>query len=110
MCIASPDSFPNAPTSTPLPMAVTSRSPRAPAGWLAAAEARRLRTAGERVLARDPLPSEAPVIAAGVGRFLLPPLAHALGRELLEFGELLSVASEQVERVSDCAPAVAVGW
>jgi probable H4MPT-linked C1 transfer pathway protein len=80
------------------------------AQWLAAAQAGRLRTAAERVLAREPLPIEAPVVAAGVGRFLLPPLARALGRELLEFGELLSVAPEEKERVSDCAPAVAVGW
>jgi (4-(4-[2-(gamma-L-glutamylamino)ethyl]phenoxymethyl)furan-2-yl)methanamine synthase len=80
------------------------------AEWLAAAEARRLRTAVERVLAREPLPPDAPLVVAGVGRFLLPPLARTLGRKLLEFGALLSVASEQVDRVSDCAPAVAVGW
>jgi (4-(4-[2-(gamma-L-glutamylamino)ethyl]phenoxymethyl)furan-2-yl)methanamine synthase len=80
------------------------------AEWLAAAEARRLRIAAERVLAREPLPPEAPLVVAGVGRFLLPALARALGRGVLGFGELLPVAQEEVERASDCAPAVAVAW
>jgi uncharacterized hydantoinase/oxoprolinase family protein len=80
------------------------------AEWLAAEQARRLRAAAERVLAREPLPPEAPVVAAGVGRFLLPGLARALGRGVLDFGALLSAGREEMERASDCAPAVAVGW
>jgi probable H4MPT-linked C1 transfer pathway protein len=80
------------------------------AEWLAAAQAQRLRSAAQRVLAREPLPPEAPVVAAGVGRFLLPALARALGRSVVEFGALLPVASDQADHVSDCAPAVAVGW
>jgi probable H4MPT-linked C1 transfer pathway protein len=80
------------------------------AEWLAAEQAQRLRSAAERVLAREPLPPEAPVVAAGVGRVLLPALAQALGRGLVQFGALLPVASDQADHASDCAPAVAVGW
>ena len=80
------------------------------AGWLAAEQARRLRSAARRVLAREPLAPDAPVVAAGVGRFLLPALARSLGREVVEFGALLPVAPGEADRASDCAPAVAVGW
>jgi probable H4MPT-linked C1 transfer pathway protein len=80
------------------------------AAWLAGEQARRLRSAAERVLACEPLPPGAPVVAAGVGRFLLPALARSLGREVVEFGELLPAAPGLADRVSDCAPAVAVGW
>jgi (4-(4-[2-(gamma-L-glutamylamino)ethyl]phenoxymethyl)furan-2-yl)methanamine synthase len=80
------------------------------AAWLAAQQARRLRSAAESVLAREPLPPTAPVVAAGVGRFLLPLLARSLGREIVDFGALLPVAPGEAARASDCAPAVAVGW
>ena len=80
------------------------------AEWLAARQAQRLRSAAERVLAREPLPPEAPLVAAGVGRFLLPGLARALGREVVEFGALLPAPSDQADHASDFAPAVAVGW
>jgi probable H4MPT-linked C1 transfer pathway protein len=80
------------------------------ARWLAAEQGRLLQLAAERVLAREPLPANAPIVAAGVGRFLLPALARSLGREVVEFGALLPVAPGQLGRVSDCAPAVAVGW
>jgi len=85
------------------------------AAWLGAEQSRLIRSAAEAVLAREPLPPEAPVVAAGVGRFLAPVLARGLGRRLLEFGALLPVIAGAAGRASDCAPAVAVallgaGW
>jgi probable H4MPT-linked C1 transfer pathway protein len=78
--------------------------------WLAAEQSRRIRSAAERVLAREPVAAGAPVVAAGVGRFLVPAIAGALGREVLEFGALPAVAAGLADRASDCAPAVAVAW
>ena len=70
-------------------------------GWNAAAE---------RLLWEEPLPPGAPVVAAGVGRFLACDLARALGRGVIEFGAMLPARPDQRDRVTDCAPAVAVAW
>jgi probable H4MPT-linked C1 transfer pathway protein len=80
------------------------------AEWLAHAQARRLHAAAERLLADEPLPPDAPVVAAGVGRFMAVELARDLGRRVIEFGALLPVAPDQRNRVTDCAPAAAVAW
>ncbi len=80
------------------------------AGWLARAQARRIEDACDRILSRAVLPEEAPLIGAGVGRFLLPPLAERLGRPYREFAELVPATRGLGARVSDCAPAVAVAW
>ncbi|HET7424353.1 MAG TPA: hydantoinase/oxoprolinase family protein [Gemmatimonadales bacterium] len=80
------------------------------AEWLAHAQARRLHAAAERLLADEPLPPDAPVVAAGVGRFMVVELARDLGRRVIEFGVLLPVAPDQRNRVTDCAPAAAVAW
>jgi probable H4MPT-linked C1 transfer pathway protein len=80
------------------------------ARWLADEQARRLRSAAERVLAAEPLAPGAPVVAAGVGRFLALGLARALGRPVIEFGALFPAGADAADRASDCAPAVAVAW
>ena len=80
------------------------------AQWLANAQARRLRASAERLLSVEPLPPGAPVVAAGVGRFVAAELAGALGRRVVDFGALLPSAPDQRDRASDCAPAVAVAW
>jgi (4-(4-[2-(gamma-L-glutamylamino)ethyl]phenoxymethyl)furan-2-yl)methanamine synthase len=80
------------------------------ARWLAGAQTLRLRIAVERVLSDEPLPPDAPLVAAGVGRFLAVELARALGRRLVEFGALLPAKPDQRNRVTDCAPAAAVAW
>jgi probable H4MPT-linked C1 transfer pathway protein len=83
---------------------------RSLARWLAAAQARRIEDACDIVLARDPLPASAPLVAAGVGRFLVTDLAARLRRPCLDFASLLPQAGPEPELVSDCAPAVAVAW
>lgn len=80
------------------------------ARWLAEAQARRIEEACDVVLARDPLPADAPLVAAGVGRFLVSDLAARLHRRCLDFASLLPDPGPEPELVSDCAPAVAVAW
>ena len=80
------------------------------ARWLAGAQAHRLHAAAERLLSDRPMPPDAPVVAAGVGRFLATELARALGRRVIEFGALLPASPDQRGRVTDCAPAAAVAW
>jgi (4-(4-[2-(gamma-L-glutamylamino)ethyl]phenoxymethyl)furan-2-yl)methanamine synthase len=77
---------------------------------LAAAQSHRIQEAGDQVIARESLPPEAPVVAAGVGRFLAADLAARLGRHCLDFARLLADPGPEPDRVSDCAPAVAVAW
>jgi probable H4MPT-linked C1 transfer pathway protein len=80
------------------------------AAWLARAQSRQLEDACERLLSRVPLPDDAPLIGAGVGRFLTAELATRLQRPYLEFAQLLPGGRAGPDRVSDCAPAVAVAW
>ncbi|HKU62616.1 MAG TPA: hydantoinase/oxoprolinase family protein [Gemmatimonadales bacterium] len=83
---------------------------RALAHWLAGVQGQRLRAAAERLLLDEPMPSHAPVVAAGVGRFMAVELARTLGRAVVEFGALLRTREDQRGRVTDCAPAAAVAW
>jgi (4-(4-[2-(gamma-L-glutamylamino)ethyl]phenoxymethyl)furan-2-yl)methanamine synthase len=78
------------------------------AAWLAEAQLRRIEAAATIVLAREPLPSAAPLVAAGVGRFLVDRLAMRLDRTSLDFAELIPLSAETAAEAADCAPAVAV--
>ena len=80
------------------------------AAWLAEAQLRRIEDACRRVLSRAGLPEDAPLVAAGVGRFLTSELGRRLGRPVVEFARLLPAGGADAARVSDCAPAVAVAW
>lgn len=80
------------------------------ARWLAEAQLRRIEDACNRLWSRELLPDDAPIVAAGVGRFLVRDLAARHGRRCLEFGALVPCAPGVEGRVSDCAPAVAVAW
>ncbi|HVH67363.1 MAG TPA: hydantoinase/oxoprolinase family protein [Gemmatimonadales bacterium] len=80
------------------------------AAWLARAQARRLEDAWDRALSREPLADDAPVVVAGVGRFVVAALARVRGRPIIEFGCLLPVHELERDRATDSAPAVAVAW
>jgi len=80
------------------------------ATWIVRAQVGRIEDACDRILSRGDLPDDAPLIGAGVGRFLLPALAARLGRPYREFAELVPTSREIRGLVSDCAPAVAVAW
>ena len=64
--------------------------------------------AARAVAERDVLPSDAPVIGAGCGRFAARSLAERLGRSYLDFGDLVDVTPEAREMAARCAPAVSV--
>ena len=70
----------------------------------------RIQNACERQMNRSPLPKNAPVIGAGVGRFLVKQLAQNLDRPYLDYSELFSVGASRncVLTTADCAAAVAV--
>jgi probable H4MPT-linked C1 transfer pathway protein len=80
------------------------------AQWLAATQVRRIEDACHILLVRNPLPADAPVVTAGVGRFLAVDLAARLKRPCLEFARLVPDSAADADSVSDCAPAVAVAW
>ena len=83
---------------------------RSLAGWLAEVQLRRIGEACTLLLAREGFAADAPLVVAGVGRFLAAQVAERLGRRALEFAALLSDPGPEPELVSDCAPAVAVAW
>lgn len=80
------------------------------AAWIARAQARRIEDACDRMLSRDELADDAPVVLAGAGRFLAARVASLRDRPTIEFGRLLDVADPERGRATDCAPAVAVAW
>ncbi|HKW42455.1 MAG TPA: hydantoinase/oxoprolinase family protein, partial [Gemmatimonadales bacterium] len=78
--------------------------------WLARAQARAIEDAWDRLLSREPLPDDAPVVIAGVGRFVAADLATTRGRPIIEFGRLMPVVERERDRATDSAPAVSVAW
>jgi probable H4MPT-linked C1 transfer pathway protein len=83
---------------------------RALAEWLVRAQVRAIGDACDRVLSRGLLPADAPIVGAGVGRFLAARIAEERGRPYLDFGLLLEAGEAERGRAADCAPAVAVAW
>ena len=80
------------------------------ARWLVAAQRRRINEGCGAVIARSGLSPEAPLVAAGIGRFLVPGLAAAAGRRVVDFGSLIPAEPEVRSLIADCAPAAAVAW
>jgi (4-(4-[2-(gamma-L-glutamylamino)ethyl]phenoxymethyl)furan-2-yl)methanamine synthase len=76
----------------------------------AEAQQRRIAEACSLVASRANLEDGAPLVAAGVGRFLAGELAGRMGRPCLDFATLLPCEPSVSSRASDCAPAVAVAW
>jgi probable H4MPT-linked C1 transfer pathway protein len=86
------------------------------AAHLAEQQLQTLRDAVDRVLSRGGLGDEAPIVGAGVGRFLLRPLAERLRRPYVDFASLVEGDPATREWAARCAPAAAVailaadGW
>jgi probable H4MPT-linked C1 transfer pathway protein len=69
----------------------------------------KLRSALDRQLSRGLIGDDAPLIGAGVGRFLVRELAARSGFPYKDFSELFSMLTSQNDfHASDCAPAAAV--
>ena len=75
---------------------------------LAARLLRELAAAARRVVAGAAVPAAAPVIGAGVGRFLAVALAERLGRPYRSYASVIPAAGEVAAIAADCAPAAAV--
>ncbi len=80
------------------------------AQWLGLAQLRRVEDACDRLLSLGVLPEDAPIVGAGVGRFLAAKVAQRRGRAFVPFASLLQVPVELADQVSACAPAVSVAW
>ncbi|MFZ0787994.1 MAG: S-layer protein, partial [Chromatiaceae bacterium] len=78
------------------------------AGFFAEMQLRSLADACERILSRGQLPDEAPLVGAGVGRFIVERLANRLGRPYVPFDSLFETVPESGAGIGDCAPAAAV--
>jgi probable H4MPT-linked C1 transfer pathway protein len=85
-----------------------------PAEWIALAryfadcQLAEIEHAARGLAERDVLPSSAPAIGAGCGRFVAKAIAERLGRPYLDFAEIIGAAPEARDMAGRCAPAVAV--
>jgi probable H4MPT-linked C1 transfer pathway protein len=75
---------------------------------LADRQLRLIQDAVERVSSRGVVAEDAPIIGAGVGRFLVEILAARLGRRYIDFATLVSGKAEIREWAARCAPAAAI--
>jgi (4-(4-[2-(gamma-L-glutamylamino)ethyl]phenoxymethyl)furan-2-yl)methanamine synthase len=80
------------------------------AQWLARAQLQRLQDGCDQLLSLGVLPADAPIVGAGVGRFVAAKVAAHRGVGFVPFASLLEAPATLADRVSDCAPAVAVAW
>ena len=78
------------------------------AGYAAELQLRRIADACARSLARGILDDDAPLVGAGVGRFLVEQLAGRLQRRYLDFATLVGGTPAATAWLASCPPAVAV--
>ena len=86
----------------------TMEEAKALAAAAAEVQMHRLHLALAQVLSAGGVASDAPLIGAGVGRFLVGRLAQRAGRPYLHAGLLLAGDTRLAGLAADCAPAVAV--
>ena len=77
-------------------------------GFVAEQQLRSLADSGARLLSRGELSAAAPIVGAGVGRFLVRRLADRLGRPYVGFDDFITCTQQMEASVAECAPAVAV--
>lgn len=78
------------------------------ARWFADRQVDRIVAALTGLLDALPAGARGPIVAAGVGRFLVPQVAARLGLATIPFASLVPGVLPDPERLSDCAPAVSV--
>lgn len=76
--------------------------------YFAEAQLRTITDGAHLVLSRANLSADAPIVGAGVGRFVLKRLAQRLDRAYVDFSDLVEVAPEIRDKAGNCAPAVAM--
>jgi probable H4MPT-linked C1 transfer pathway protein len=82
---------------------------RALAAVFAEAQMRSIEDAARLALSRGLVTDTAPIVGAGVGRFVTRRLAQRLERPWRDFAELVQAVPDVAARAADCAPAAAVG-
>ncbi len=78
------------------------------AEFVAERQLRRIADASARVLSRETLDEDAPLIGAGVGRFVVLKLAERLERPYVDFSQYIDFAPATEHWLASCAPAIAV--
>ncbi len=78
------------------------------AGFFAEAQLRTIIDGAHLVLSHGEFEGGAPMIGAGVGRFVVKRLAQRLGFPYVHFSDLVDAAPEVWQKAGDCAPACAV--
>jgi probable H4MPT-linked C1 transfer pathway protein len=78
------------------------------AQFFADAQARQIEESLHLVLSRGVLAEDAPMVGAGIGRFVLKKIAARFDRAFIPFESVFDAAPECAGAVSDCAPAAAV--
>jgi len=72
-------------------------------------QVQKIRLACEYLEWHQGLPTNRPIIGAGVGRFLAKQLAQEKSRRYIDFSQLCRNSATTLLNAADCAPAVAVG-
>jgi (4-(4-[2-(gamma-L-glutamylamino)ethyl]phenoxymethyl)furan-2-yl)methanamine synthase len=78
------------------------------ARFFAETQVREVADGAHLVLSQVDLPRQAPIVGAGVGRFVVKRLAHRLERPYVDFSDLVEVVPEVRVKAGDCAPASAL--
>jgi probable H4MPT-linked C1 transfer pathway protein len=78
------------------------------AQFFADAQARQIEEDLHLVLSRGVLGEDAPIVGAGIGRFVLEQTAARFGRTFTPFESCFDTAPKCASAISDCAPAAAV--
>lgn len=78
------------------------------AQYIARRQSAKIQDALERVLSNYSLAADAPLVGAGVGRFLVKHLATQRQQPYLDFSELCRCEALLADKAADCAPAVAL--
>lgn len=80
------------------------------ARYFAEAQLRTITDGAFLVLSHAPFHAEAPVVGAGVGRFVVRKLAARLGLPYVDFSDLIDADPAIRHKAGDCAPACAVAF
>ncbi len=86
----------------------TTEAARNLAEYLAEIQLRTLYDAAVRLISREALPGDVPVVGCGVGRFMAQLLADRLDRPYCNFAGVIDADVSVANQADDCAPAVAV--
>jgi len=78
------------------------------AAYFAEVQLRDLTDGCHLILSRGEIATDAPIIGAGAGRFVVKRLAQRLQRAFIDYADLIPTSAEVKEKAPDCAPACAV--